>query len=199
MKMNKNSKVIATTALTLVTLAMSGSALAKGKFRGGIERLDTDGSGTVELQEMVDAGIARTAKRFGKVDTDADGFISLEEYLAARREGAVDLSIYADEIVACVEDAKLEDDTIEVPAASDFLSPEQRFNSKDTNLDGVISLEEAEASATAKAGEHFAKLDADADGSITLEEFEAAKENGRSSTRKAIKACIKEVTSGDVL
>lgn len=199
MKFNKSNKLIAAAGITFIALAVSGGAMAKGKFRGGIDRIDADGSGTIELQEMIDAGLAKTAKRFEKVDTDADGFISLDEYLAARRDGAVDLSLYADDIVACVEEAKLEDDTIEVPDASDFLSPEDRFNAKDTDSDGFISLAEAEASATAKATTKFTNLDADADGSVTTEELEAARGTGRSSTRKAIKACIDEVTSGDVL
>ena len=199
MKFNKSNKLIAAAGITLVALTVSGSVMAKGKFRGGIDRIDTDGSGTIELQEMIDAGLAKTEKRFAKVDTDVDGFISLDEYLAARRDGAVDLSIYADEIVACVQEAALEDDTIEVPEASDFMSPEDRFNSKDTDEDGFISLEEAQASATDKATTKFTALDTAADGSVTTEELQAAKGSGRSSTRKAIKACIEEVTSGDVL
>ncbi len=199
MKFNKSNKLVGAAGITFIALAVSGGAMAKGKFRGGIDRIDTDGSGTIELQEMIDAGLAKTAKRFGKVDSDADGFISLDEYLAARRDGAVDLSIYADDIVACVQDAALEDDTIEVPDVSDFMSPEDRFNSKDTDADGFISLAEAEANATTKATTKFTNLDTDADGSVTTEELQAAKGSGRSSTRKAIKACIEEVTSGDVL
>ena len=198
MKFNKSNKLITAAGLTLIALTVSGSVMAKGKFRGGIERIDTDGSGTIELQEMIDASLNKVAKRFEKVDTDADGQITLEEYLAARHEGAVDLSIYADEIVACMEDAKLEDDTIEVPLASDFLSPEDRFNAKDTDADGALSLAEVEASATTKANDKFTALDADADGSITEEELQAKKE-GKKSTRKAMKTCIAEVTSEDLI
>lgn len=197
MKFNKSNKLITAAGLTLIALTVSGGAMAKGK-RGGIDRIDTDGSGTIELQEMIDASLAKVAKRFEKVDTDADGQVSLEEYLAARRDGAVDLSLYADEIVACMEEAKLEDDTIEVPAASDFLSPEDKFAAKDTNSDGFVSLEEAEANATAKATAKFTALDADADGSVTVDEIKEAKQ-GKRPTRKALKACIDEVTSDDVL
>lgn len=198
MKFNKSNKLITAAGLTLIALAVSGNVMAKGKFRGGIDRIDTDGSGTVELQEMIDASLAKVAKRFESADTDADGYISLEEYLAARRDGALDLSLYADEIVACMEEAKLEDDTIVVPEASDFLSPEDKFAAKDTDSDGFISLEEAETSATAKATEKFTALDTDADGSVTQEEMQAAREEKR-PTRKALKACIDEVTSDDVL
>lgn len=197
MKFNKSNKLITAAGLTLIALTVSGNVMAKGK-RGGIDRVDTDGSGTIELQEMIDASLAKVAKRFEKVDADADGLISLEEYLAARRDGAVDLSLYADEIVACMEEAKLEDDSIQVPDASDFLSPEERFAAKDTDSDGFVSLEEAEAGATAKATAKFTALDADEDGSITKEEFKEARQ-GKRPTRKALKSCIDEVTSGDVL
>ena len=115
-----------------------------------------------ELQEMIDASLNKVAKRFERADADANGEISLEEYLAARREGALDLSLYAEEIVECVENVKLDtgDDTIEVPAVSDFLSPEDKFAAKDTDDDGVITLAEAEANAQAKATEKFNNLDA---------------------------------------
>ena len=198
MKFNKSNKLITAAGLTFIALAVSGNVAAKGKHRGGIDRIDTDGSGTIELQEMIDAKLAKVAKRFETVDTDADGYISLEEYLAARREGAVDLSLYADEIVACMEEAQLEDDSIVVPDADDFLSPEDKFTAKDADEDGFVSLEEAEASATAKVTEKFTALDADEDGSVTLEEMQAARAEKR-PTRQALKACIDEVTAEDVL
>jgi len=195
MRTNKSNKLM--TTVGIFALVLSGTVAAKGR---GLDRIDTDGSGTVELQEMIDAGLAKVAKRFEKLDTDVDGYISLEEFLAARPDDAVDLSLYADEIVACVEAEKAEsgNEAIEVPEAGDFLSPEDRFASKDTDSDGYISLAEAEANAEEKATTKFNNLDADEDGSVTKEEFTANRE-ARSATRRAVRACIDEVTSEDII
>ena len=77
----------------------------------------------------------------------------------------------------CVEDVKAEQasETIQVPSVEDFKPPQERFNSYDENLDGVIELSEAQARATAKATEKFTAQDTDEDGFVTKDEHKAYK------------------------
>lgn len=191
-----NKKLIAAAGIYCVALAISGNAIAKGPHGNGFGRIDTDASGTIELQEWIDHHLAKVNKRFEKIDIDEDGLISLEEYLAAGREPAVDLSPYAEELVECVADLALENDDIEVPDASHFQSLEDKFDEKDLDDDGFISLSEAETSATENATESFESIDADADGSLTREDLKANK-NSRKATRRAIRTCVDELLTED--
>lgn len=194
------------TLLTTVLVTSVAQAGPRGGDRGeggehsverAFERLDTSEDGVITLDEFTAKTEERAERRFNRQDDDEDGVVSLEEGTTNRRgEQRADYSDIADEIVACVADFAVEDENIVVPDADRFVSPEDRFNAKDTDGDGVLSLEEAQANALDKATDKFDDMDTDSSGDISLEEFEAAKETG-SATRQAIRSCIEELTEDE--
>lgn len=190
-------------AVTVTTLIAAPIASAKGNKRGGsveaiFAKLDTSGDEVLVSSELVTMAQTRAEKRFDRKDSDDDGFVSLEEATTTRRGEVTDLSDIAEEIVACVaaEQEATGDDTIVVPSADRFQSPEDKFNEIDTSGDGMIELTEAQAAAETRATESFATMDADSDGQVTLEEFTAHKE-ASITTRRAIRECIKDLTEED--
>lgn len=194
---NNQSKAKLTLAsiVTTAILMSAPQAMAKGgKHKGGLNRIDTNGDGMIELTEATDAAVARVAKFFDHVDTDASGTVDFTEFSETRR-GGTDLTVYADEIVQCVADVKEElgSTTIQVPTADMFLSPEDKFAMRDTDGDELITVAEAEASAAAKATEKFTNNDADADGFVTKEEMKAGRMENK-GTKRVVRNCIKEVT-----
>ena len=195
------------TLLTTVLVTSIAQAGPRGGDRGGVrgersverafERLDTSEDGVITLDEFTAKTEERAERRFNRQDDDEDGFVSLEEGTTNRRgEQRADYSDIAAEIVACVADLAVEDENIVVPDADRFVSPEDRFNAKDTDGDGVLSLEEAQANALDKATDKFNDMDTDSSGDISLEEFEAAKDSA-SATRQAIRSCIEELTEDE--
>ncbi|NMP29976.1 hypothetical protein HII17_00255 [Thalassotalea sp. M1531] len=172
----------------------SANVIAKERGRGNA---DTNGDMAIDISEAIAAATTKTEKRFETLDADLDGAVSLDEYLANDRSGR-DLTDYAQDIVDCVADIKDESgsETIVVPEVESFQTPEQRFSNVDANADGVIELSEAIDHATTKATEKFNTMDTDLDGLVTKEERQAHRENFR-GTHKAIKECIDLVTSED--
>ncbi len=70
----------------------------------------------------------------------------------------------------------------------------------DTNGDGVISKEEAQAAANARIDKAFARLDTNQDGQITQDEIRAAQEARRAEREARFEARIKQAdTNGDGL
>ncbi|REL25746.1 hypothetical protein DXX93_03700 [Thalassotalea euphylliae] len=184
-----NNKQILTASLAL-SLALTAN-LTHAKHRGG--SIDNNGDGSIELSEAIAAASAKAERKFTRLDTDEDGLVSFEEF-SASKSGSRDLTLYAQEIVDCVADLKAElgSDTIVVPSVDDFSTPQERFDSKDSNSDTFIDLDEATAAANAKATERFTAMDADADGFVTKEERKAFRSE-RAGTKRALKTCISEV------
>lgn len=166
-------------------------------FAAGAERAkkDTNGDGAIDLTEMIDAATAKTERRFDRKDADDDGLVTFDEYIASGR-ASTDLTLYADEIIECVADLKEElgSETIQVPSVDDFKTPQEKFDSVDSDLDGMVTLDEAILNATNKATMKFNLLDADEDGLVTKEEKRALHSENK-GTRKALKQCIDEVTT----
>ena len=196
--MTKQNKI--SSALYLIVMISTLSFVSINTIaaeRNGQHRntVDTNEDGAVDLNEMIAAATAKAEQHFSNKDTDSDGFVSFEEYTASGR-GAVDLTLYAEEIVQCVSDLKEElgSDTIQVPSEDQFTSPEDKFNAVDTNGDAAIDLTEAIEKATENATNKFALLDADNDGLVTKEE-KRTHHASHKGTRRAIKKCIAEVTS----
>lgn len=125
-----------------------------------IERLDTDGSGTVSQAEYVEARSARLERKFDRRDANEDGFITEDEAGGSSSDST-------NELRACVR-ASL--------GYGGKPTWEERLAEVDTNLDGAIDLGEYTAAAQAKALETFTELDSDASGDVTQAEFEAAKD-----------------------
>ncbi len=197
-------------ASLLASTAVSAQEGPRGKRGGGngdpqahaerkFERLDTSGDAVISLDEFTANTDERAERRFNRKDADDDGFLTLEEATTGRRgRTAPDHSDIAEDIVACVAELAAEDDSIVVPDADRFQSPEDKFNSVDTSGDGMIDLAEAQAAALDKATSAHAAMDTDEDGGVTLEEFMAAGESRR-ATRSAVRECIDELTSDDIV
>ncbi len=192
--------IVASTAVLSISQV---SAFERGKRGGGasFQRMDTNLDGTLSLDEITLPMTEKVAKMLTHKDTDEDGSISFEEYNLSRGgDSKTDLSAIADDIVQCVADVKAEtnDDNITVPSADQFLSPQARFDDIDTNIDGLLSLEELQAKATAKGSSAFDNMDADDNGEVSEDEFNTAKDS-RKATRKVIRQCISEINEDAIV
>lgn len=117
-------------------LAATSPVLAQQ--RGGFERLmamDTNGDGAISRGE------AEAARRFqfGRLDSDADGYLSEAERAAAPGSGRM---------LNQIRDA---DDDGRLSRAEVMAAPYRGFDRLDANSDGTLSAEELEA-ARARAG-----------------------------------------------
>lgn len=193
--------VLASVVMTSVAQAQEGPRKKRGGGERSVERvfnrLDVSGDSLVTLDEFTAKTETRAERGFNRKDADEDGLLSLEEATTNRRgQTRPDYSDIADDIVACVAELAEEDDSIVVPDADSFASPEERFNAADTSGDGSLSLEEVQASALDKATNAFNNMDADSSGDVSLEEFQAAGESRR-ATRQAVRSCIEELEAED--
>ena len=190
---------IATAAISAMLLAPAAQAragISKTDFlQSRFDRIDASGDGMIELSELQIHKANVTVRIFDWKDSDDDGFLTLEEAIITRRGEANDYSDIAEDIVACVADQKeiTGNDDIVVPDASQFQSPEDRFNETDTSGDGLLDLAEVEIRDAAKQEEKFIEMDTDADNFVSFEEFSAAYDVRR-VTRRAINTCIDELT-----
>jgi len=187
------------TGILAGAILMSLTMAATNAFAGPGMRssADTNGDMAIDLTEAIAAATTKAERRFEKLDTDVDGFVTFEEFTASER-ASTDLTEYAQEIVDCVAQLKAdyESDTIVVPSVDDFSSPQEKFDAIDSNLDGVIELSEATDKAVTKATEKFNTLDTDLDGLVTKEERKANRSEHR-GTKRATKQCIAEITAED--
>ncbi len=71
-----------TTGLLLVTGLLFGTLIYAQQSGRGLSQMDTDNDGKVSRQEY----LAQFEKRFDKIDTDGDGFLSQEEFNQAREK-----------------------------------------------------------------------------------------------------------------
>lgn len=190
---------IATAAVSAMLIAPAAQARgghAKGDFlQSRFDRIDTSGDGMIDLSEFQIRKANAAERAFNRKDRDDDGLLTLEEATTTRRGEANDYSDIAADIVTCVADKKAEtgDDNIEVPAESQFQSPQDRFNDIDTSGDGLLDFAEFEMHKQAKQEQKFIDMDTDVDTFVTFEEFSAA-HDVRRATRRAIRACINELS-----
>ena len=137
-----------TCTLGLATL-LAGAAAAGDSPRSDAPHdtmhADTDGDGRVSRAEATAAGAQRSGEWFDKLDLNKDGYITEDEMKQARetRHG-------------------MHGDMKE--------KMEQRFNEADTNGDGQLSLDEAQAKMP-RLAEHFSALDTDKNGQLSKEEI----------------------------
>lgn len=189
-------------AATAILSTSQVNAFERGGHRGagGFNRIDVNQDGQLSLDELTTPAISKVEKMLAQKDSDEDGFISFEEFQQTRNGTLTDLSAIADDIVQCVTDIKAEtgNDDIIVPSADNFMSPAEKFAAIETSGDNFISLEELQAKVTSKVAAAFLIMDQDADGFINEDEFTATKTT-RSATKGAIRQCVDELNSEDIV
>lgn len=141
-------KTFATCTMGLAAL-LAGAAMAGDSPRADSPHdtmhADTDGDGRVSRAEATAASAERSGEWFDKLDLNKDGYITQDEMKQARetRHG-------------------MHGDMKEMM--------EQRFKEADTNGDGQLSLDEAQAKMP-RLAEHFSALDTDKNGQLSKEEI----------------------------
>ena len=202
-KSSRKTLILTMTSVALVAALAAESASAKHRGHRGdletratkqFERLDVNEDGFLTLDELTTPALTKAENKFERRDADDDGFLTFEEATSGRRD-PVDLSDIAEEIAQCVADLKEEtgNEDIIVPDPDNYQSPQEKFDAADTSGDGVLDLAEVQAKAEEKATTKFENMDTNLDSQVSLEEFIAYKES-RKATRRAVKACIEELT-----
>jgi Ca2+-binding EF-hand superfamily protein len=131
-----------------IAALMAGTAMAGDSPRSDSPgmRADTDGDGRVSRAEATAAGSQRSAEWFDKVDRDKDGYVTQDELKQAR-------------------ETRQHKRHGEMKARMD-----ERFKQADSNGDGQLSLDEAQANMP-KLAVRFSEIDADKDGMLTRDEL----------------------------
>jgi Ca2+-binding EF-hand superfamily protein len=109
---------------------------------------DSDKDGKISLDEFMASGPNRSEEGFKVIDTDGDGFVSQEEF----------------------EEAIMKKKW-QKHRKSKLL---EEFNEFDSDKDGKISLDEFMASGPNRSEEGFKVVDTDGDGFVSQEEFKKA-------------------------
>ena len=149
-----------------------------------IDNLDVDGDGYVDVDEFVDARLARVDEEFDRHDRDGDGLLSEDEARPRHRGHDEDPTI-REQVIACVRET-----------IADWEGPqgvEDRFDAVDLNGDGYIDLMELSKALEERAYALFDRIDSNDDGLISLEEV-AAHQDDEINLRRVIRACIDEIT-----
>jgi Ca2+-binding EF-hand superfamily protein len=150
-------KTTLSTCLVAISL-LAGTAMAGDPPRSDgahdVMRADTDGDGRISRAEATAASTERSSEWFDKLDLNKDGFVTQEEMKQAR-------------------DAHHENFRADMKAKMD-----ERFKEADTNGDGQLSLEEAQAKMP-RLAEHFSELDTDKNGMVSKDELANAPHHGR--------------------
>ncbi len=149
---------------------------------------------------MLTPVMTKSTQKFTRKDSDEDGVISFEEFQQTRNGSRTDLSEIAEDIVQCVSDLKDEtnNENIVVPSVDQFLSLTEKFGNVDTDENGFISIEEMQAKVTTKVNTAFSTMDTDQDSFVSEEEFGANK-GTRRATKAAIRQCVDEWSTDDIV
>jgi Ca2+-binding EF-hand superfamily protein len=148
-------------AAALAGTAIGGVAIAGQAgpgAGGGMMRADTDGDGKISRQEF----LAQADARFARLDTNGDGVITADEFAARReanRERRGGFGQRADG---------------DIPPSSVPPQGGSAFDRLDTNHDGKVTRDEYRAEANAR----FDRLDTNHDGFIDQNEMAAMRHGG---------------------
>lgn len=143
----KSTVLIAAIAagLSLVAIDASAAGRSMSMDKPDFATLDTDGNGTLSLEELQNAGAAR----FAEMDTDGNGALSAAELSAAQDERMAQRAAKMIERMDENDDGELQAD--EMPDRGDKRA-ERMFDHADTDEDGVLSQDEFEAAGKERGG-----------------------------------------------
>ena len=199
-----NPVVLASVLATTIAAMPNALAFERGErgHRGAasFSRIDVNQDSLLSLDELTTPKLAKAERKFTHKDSDADSLLSFEEFQQTRSGSTINLAEVADQLVLCVTELKAElaDDNITIPTAEQFLSQEEKFATIDSNGDDVISLDELHAKVVDKAAMAFIQMDTNADNMVDEDEFNAA-QLIRSATKQAIRQCLDEINSGELV
>lgn len=120
--------------------------------------LDTDADGYLTVEEMQAGGVPDVEKIFGEVDTDSDGKISEAE------SNTFDEKMRTNGPQGMASAPPPPQDSSEI------------FSSLDTDGDGYLTVEELQAGAVPDAEKIFGEIDTDSDGKVSQTESDAFEE-----------------------
>ncbi len=149
-------------------------------------RLDTDADGFLVIDELLTPRIDRAQRGFDRADTSEDGLIDFDEFSARRGERHEFVEENEEELRECVEQALGEE------VEPELLSLEESFAEKDLNSDGYIDFSEAESQVTERVTERFTANDLNGDGLLDMDEFSAAAEAAKTK-RDAVRTCVQQI------
>lgn len=148
------------------------------------DRLDTDHDGFVSDDEFVAARLARIDNKFERRDTDGDGLISEEEAERRRHHGGHP-GIDREAVIQCVREI-----------VADWEGPqevEDRFENVDLDGDGYIDLVELSIALEERAYVLFDRIDTNADGLVSVAEVQDFLDY-QINLRRVIRHCIDQVS-----
>lgn len=159
-----------------------GMMMARRQGAGpSLEQLDTNGDGAIDLDEFLARHEDRPDQLLNRRDENGDGLLSREEL--EPREGSRRPDIDRAAVQACMQEEHPE---LAAPAGI-----EERFDTLDSNDDSFLDADELAAGRLAQAEERFARLDTDADGQLTQDELRAGRPERRAMGRE-LRDCIRE-------
>lgn len=156
-----------------------------------LERLDTDGDGSISEEEFLAQQSERLAAQFDRRDRDGDGLLSADESAATERgqrppPGAGPRGGRAgpppEAVQACLQ-AAAPGQREPRPEREDLLA------AADSNGDGAISLDELTSVRNEQALQRFANLDSDGDGFITDGDLQA-RQDQLQARRAELRSCL---------
>lgn len=164
MKTNAYNNIFLFGLVVLISVASYGQRSNKNNDKMKLnpeevfEKRDTNEDGKLEKSEL----IGFISNDFDKVDTDQDGFLSLEEFKEAPKF------------------KKRERGQNRRGQRGNRPSVDELFAKMDTNEDGKLSKDEAKG----PLSKHFDRVDSDEDGFITKEEIENAPKPGKGQRQR---------------
>lgn len=159
-----------------------GMMMARRRSQGpSVAQLDTNDDGVISLEEFLARIEDRPEQLLDRRDENGDGLLSREEL--EPREGPRRPDMDRAAVQACMQD--------EHPEFAGFAGIEERFDTLDSNDDSLLDADELAAGRLAQAEERFARLDADADGQLTPEELRAGRPDRRAMGRD-LRDCIRD-------